>query len=343
MALSVVLHLLIEDVRLRSAAAQPSDLAAHWRRMDIADLRLPWIESPFFEAMLARRDFDDRTRAMVRTFAADGVLTFNPQFPDFEPLANEIVRACSKRSDYPVRVMDAWPDIEGIRRLALAPQILSLLRTLYGREPIPMQTLNFGRGTEQRAHSDSLHFSSVPHGFMCGVWVALEDVDEDNGPLEYYPGSHRLPYLDLSSFGMTGSSQKGYEHYAAYEDFVKSAIRELTLERRVLRIPKGHAIIWAANLLHGGSPIKDPSRTRHSQVTHYFFENCLYYQPQRSDPFLGRIQWLDKRDIRTGRLIPQMYNGKQVSVRRDLTQRLKWLARQSGLDRGLRRVRRARS
>lgn len=305
--------------------------------MDIADLRLPWIDSPFFEALLARRDFDDTTREMVRRFAEDGYLLFDLQIPNFDALADGIIRALSKRADYPTRVMDAWPDIEGIKQLALAPQVLSLLRTLYGREPIPMQTLNFGRGTQQSAHSDSVHFSSVPHGFMCGVWIALEDVDENNGALEYYPGSQRLPYLDLSSFGMTGSDQKGYELYGSYEAFVQSAIKELKLERRVLAVPKGHAIIWAANLLHGGSPIKDPSRSRHSQVTHYFFENCLYYQPQRSDPFLGRIQWLDKRDIRTGQIIPQVYNGKPVTVRRNLTQRLKLVARRAGIDRLLKR------
>jgi hypothetical protein len=74
-------------------------------------------------------------------------------------------------------------------------------------------------------------------------------------------------------------------------------------------------------------------------VNHYFFEGCLYYQPQRSDPFLGRIEWLDKRDIRTGQLIPQIYNGKAVVVRRDLRQRLKWLARRAGIDLALHRWR----
>ena len=113
-------------------------------------------------------------------------------------------------------------------------------------------------------------------------------------------------------------------------------IDELGLERRVLRLRKGQALVWAANLLHGGSPIKDPARTRHSQVNHYFFEGCLYYQPQRSDPFLGRIEWLDKRDVRTGRLIPQSYNGRPVAVRRGLGQKLEWLARRAGLDQALR-------
>src|SRR5207344_2424932 len=113
-----------------------------------------------------------------------------------------------------------------------------------------------------------------------------------------------------------GSDQRGYEHYGDYEELVQTLVRELKLERRVLRIPRGRAILWAANLLHGGSPIKNPARSRHSQVTHYYFEGCLYFQPQRSDPFLGRIQWLDKRDVRTGRLIPQVYNGRPARVPR---------------------------
>ena len=74
-------------------------------------------------------------------------------------------------------------------------------------------------------------------------------------------------------------------------------------------------------------------------MTHYFFEGCLYYQPQRSDPFLGRILWLDKRDVRTGRLIPQMYNGRPAPVRRSLGQWLKLLARRAGLDQKLRALR----
>ena len=42
---------------------------------------------------------------------------------------------------------------------------------------------------------------------------------------------------------------------------------------------KGQALIWDANLLHGGAPQTDRSLTRHSQVTHYFFEGCSYFTP----------------------------------------------------------------
>jgi len=303
--------------------------------MPIPDLNIPWTASPLFESLLDVSGLGEADRAMVRAFAREGYLEFDPRVPDFERVRSEIIAECSKRADYPQRVSDAWPEIAGVRALATAPGVMSLLRTLYRREPIPMQTLNFGRGTEQRAHSDAMHFDSVPSGFMCGVWIALEDVDDDNGPLEYYPGSHRLPLMDHLALGITGSEQRGYEHYGAYEELVQAVVCELKLERRVLKVPRGRAIVWAANLLHGGSPIKDPARSRHSQVTHYYFEGCLYYQPQRSDPFLGRIQWLDKRDVRTGRLIPHVYNGRAARLRRDLRQRVEWWARRAGLDRML--------
>jgi hypothetical protein len=38
-------------------------------------------------------------------------------------------------------------------------------------------------------------------------------------------------------------------------------------------------VLWASNLLHGGSPQTDKKRTRHSQVTHYFFEGCRVFTP----------------------------------------------------------------
>jgi hypothetical protein len=204
--------------------------------MQMADLNIPWTESPFFEKLLSGSDLDPATRALVRTFAEDGILVFDPEIPDFDAVAAAIVGTCSKRPDYPERVTDGWSEIEGVRRLALAPRVLSLLRTLYQREPVPMQTLNFGRGTQQWAHSDSMHFSSFPAGFMCGVWFALEDIDEENGPLEYYPGSHRLPYFDHAAIGITASDQHAYERYGAFEELVRMLIEELGLERRVLRL-----------------------------------------------------------------------------------------------------------
>jgi ectoine hydroxylase-related dioxygenase (phytanoyl-CoA dioxygenase family) len=177
------------------------------------------------------------------------------------------------------RVQDAWRISENIRALARNPKILELLEDLYGRRPLPFQTLNFSVGTQQATHSDTIHFNSMPAGYMCGVWVALEDVDMDNGPLVYYPGTHKLPELTMRD---VGAEPKG-EDYPKYERYIKEMIEREGMEPAYSTIRKGQGLVWASNLLHGGAPQRDLDRTRLSQVTHYFFEGCKYYTPMLTD------------------------------------------------------------
>jgi Phytanoyl-CoA dioxygenase (PhyH) len=192
---------------------------------------------------------------------------------------------------YPNRVQDAWKIRDSVRALATAPNVLALLSELYGRRPLPFQTLNFRRGTQQAPHSDALHFNTVPAGFMCGVWVALEDMDMDNGPLIYYPGSHLMPEATMQDLGLEATRDE-YKHY---EEKVAALIESEGLEPRYGTIKKGQALVWASNLLHGGSTQRDRERSRHSQVTHYFFEGCKYYTPMLSEP--GKIRWRDPQWI----------------------------------------------
>jgi len=41
------------------------------------------------------------------------------------------------------------------------------------------------------------------------------------------------------------------------------------IEPRPFLPKKGQALIWHSGLVHGGSPVKDPSKTRNSFVVHY--------------------------------------------------------------------------
>lgn len=176
------------------------------------------------------------------------------------------------------RVQDAWKWVDEVRRLAVDQRVKQALAQLLERQPLPFQTLNFPIGTSQYAHSDTIHFSTIPEGYMVGVWVALEDIDEDNGPLIYYPGSHKLPYLSMQDLGLG----QGYEYYPEYEKKIQELIREHDFKPEYGLVKKGEAIIWHANLLHGGAPRKSLERSRHSQVTHYYFEGCKYYTPMES-------------------------------------------------------------
>ena len=211
------------------------------------------------------------------------------------------------------RIQDAWRVIPAVKAIATAHRVLDLLRTLYGRTPLPFQTLNFRVGSEQKTHSDTVHFNSSPSGYMCGVWVALEDVDRDNGPVVYYPGSHKWPEVtlaDVDAFGadsawgklvarMKTSLRTAREveaDYPVYEQVIQDRIQRAAATPLYATVKKGQAFIWAANLLHGGSPQADRRRTRLSQVTHYFFEGCRYHTPLLKRGL--RTQWRQPQWIR---------------------------------------------
>ena len=225
------------------------------------------------------------TKGQLEQFERDGYLILDDL--DFgDRLLDGIVSDLSGLYEGEVRVVDdvfyaphriagAWKVNDRVRALALNPSVLAVVEQLFGRVPRPFETLNFRVGTEQPTHSDTIHFNSMPRGYMCGVWVALEDIDMENGPVVYYPGSHKLPEVTLKDVGPDAGEEAYHAHLA-------EVIERLELEPKYATIEKGQAFIWASNLLHGGSPQRDRSRTRFSQVTQYFFEDCRYWSPLHS-------------------------------------------------------------
>ena len=148
---------------------------------------------------------------------------------------------------------------------------------------------------------------------MCGVWVALEDIDADNGPLIYYPGSHRWPHFGNEHIGINAWHQPSRgAHAVSYRWLWDELVRTHNAQLERFTAKKGQAIIWHARLLHGGDRQNDPMRTRWSQVTHYYFRDCAYYTPLYSDPFYGNIFFRQIVDIGTGRPVPNMISGREV-------------------------------
>ena len=279
----------------------------------------PWTDSPFFASALEASGLDPETKKIVSFFAEHGYVIVDPAISG---TTVEKVNATLRDRFVPnyegyysdaTRIQDAWWWNEHVKEIAVAPRILKLLEILYGRKPIPFQSLNFRVGSQQRTHSDIIHFDSIPYGFMAGVWTALEDVDLRNGPLHYYPTSQRLPRFDMHDIGITATGTIGYEKYPHYEDFVEELMKAQRQERIELQMRRGQSLIWSANLFHGGSPIADTDRTRLSQVTHYYFEGCIYYTPLFSDLGLGKIVTRTIHDMRTGQPVPQFYNGREIA------------------------------
>lgn len=257
----------------------------------------PWFLSPSFERMLEQRQLEPDVEAQVRSFAERGYVVLDDLgFADFDAFADRLLAEIGPLHEDGKynRIMDAWTSSPAVRELATNPKIISFLELLYGRKPIPFQTLNFRRGSQQPTHSDTYHFHSYPKHFMCGVWVAFEDTNDDNGPLHYYPRSHRLPDYDFLCPG------REEELHA----FIDEVIESCGLHKELAYLKRGQALIWAANLLHGGEPVAKPESTRLSQVTHCYFEDCSYYTPFRSDFARGRVFFRQITDVTTGSLQP---------------------------------------
>ena len=169
---------------------------------------IPLIESPLFPGFLAESQLSQTESEIAIQLNERGYAVID--FPDkyLEEKINNITADLAPRFGMKsvddaqncgsgCRIQDAWQFNDDVRRIAANSEILGLLSKLYGRRAIPFQTLNFPTGTQQHMHTDSVHFSSIPPRFMCGVWLAFEDIHEEAGPLIYYPGSHKLPLLSI--------------------------------------------------------------------------------------------------------------------------------------------------
>jgi hypothetical protein len=273
-------------------------------------------DGPWFD--LAEPDYARRATALANrpdiTAAAaeyrqNGYLIRDFGFPE-----SDLAEAAAYTRAIPSqRVQDAWLVNGAIKRLATSPVVLDFLRDLYQREAFPFQTLNFPRGSQQDTHSDTWHFNAIPTGFMCGVWIALEDIHPDSGPLKYFPGSHRrLPVF-------ANSDVRGGD--AGYVPHVAAAVGETGIAGETAPIRRGQAFIWASNLFHGGSPIADPARTRLSQVSHYYFKGCSYYTPLASTA--GRTFWREPYDIAAGRFVANADPAHRPGFKYRLGERLK--------------------
>jgi hypothetical protein len=185
------------------------------------------------------------------------------------------------------RKLDPHMQVPAIRALQRHPAMLKWSDLLFGRKTIPFQTIMGHAGSQQAAHSDSIHMTTYPLGYLIANWTAFEDIGPDSGPLEYYPGSHRLPYLLSSDVGITAREfrQIGYAVYSErYEPAIRQICESAGLEKQVFLAKRGDVLFWHANLIHGGTPRLDPERSRKALVCHYFAEGVVTYHDLNGNP-----------------------------------------------------------
>lgn len=259
---------------------------------------VPWLDrhdaETQIEAKLAQGILTPAQAEACRKWVRDGYIIIknliNHEFLDQVWLAYENAIASGKltpppekaspEDPYPGRIINTHKDVPAINQLLCHPAILEWIAILMEREPRPFQTLISFKGSQQQTHSDSIHMTTYPLGYLTAAWVALEDIHPDSGPLVYYPGTHKLPYIFSQDVGIAPDSflKTGYSSFMEkYEPAIQKLVQEKNFTPAYFNAQKGDVLIWHANLLHGGSLRHNLQLSRKALVSHYFVKGAVCY------------------------------------------------------------------
>jgi ectoine hydroxylase-related dioxygenase (phytanoyl-CoA dioxygenase family) len=212
--------------------------------------------------------------------------------------ANESIFAENRDANghYPriVNLHSAMPDL--LPLFARNSVWLRVQDLLFGAPTALYTSLFYEVGSQQPLHRDTPVFSTRPEYLYFGSSVYLEPANDDNGCLELIEGGHKLPELDREAMALRryGSlenipNQDG-DLWIEYRNAVVESGRQRGLEIKRLHVGTGDSLIWHPQLPHGGSAIKDSSRTRLSLVMHTtpvgvpVYHQNVFFHPSRAFP-----------------------------------------------------------
>lgn len=254
-------------------------IIAAGRSTDLNDI--PFFQKLNEESKESIRNFDDLGYCIIKDFwSKDIVKSINSEI-------ESLVENQEIQFRYTNKLMFAIHKSKFLNETCDNQELKVLLNYLIQGNAELFQSINFINGSEQKTHSDSIHMTTFPLGGLLGVWLALEDVDRENGTIHYYPKSHKLPYYLNRDYDNVGSKfLLGNKGYAAYEAMIEDKIKGQKIEKKVFDAKSGDLFIWHANLLHGGEAHINKSRTRKSMVLHYFDSRRVCYHEITQRPAL---------------------------------------------------------
>ncbi len=265
---------------------------------------IPWLDGRDWEAHVSRRQqsgtLSENQARWCREFAGTGLLVIEKLISEdeidrtweayerFHETCREEFHTSNLPGDpWPERYLNTHFSVPEVSAILHHPKLLELTDLLFDRRTRPFQTITSHKGTEQGAHSDSIHMTTRPPGYLVAAWIAFEDVHPEAGPLHYYPGSHRLPYVlsqDVEIDHKEFEERRHEVYHDRYEPRIRELIRRHGLRKKEFLAAKGDVLFWHANLLHGAEVRRDLKRSRKALVCHYFAEGVECYHDLSGRP-----------------------------------------------------------
>jgi len=168
------------------------------------------------------------------------------------------------------RFLDSHSHVSEFTDLMAHDKLHKFVQLVLEQPCVASQSLHFSYGSAQALHRDPWFVVTTPIANMLAAWIALEDIDPDSGPLSFVPGSHKLPYKPLATGDIIFHDPSvSDEDRAAHRGHMTETMEAHGLKTEVFTAKRGQALLWHSSLVHGGSVVRDPSKTRRSFVIHY--------------------------------------------------------------------------
>lgn len=153
------------------------------------------------------------------------------------------------------------------------PKLIKLIEKLVGGKVSGIQTqLFFGKPgtTGFSIHQDNFFVEAEPANHFVSTWLALNDVNIENGTIYIYPGAHQEGLLPVRK--LIAVENVGQEYNAANEEcMVPSKYQAVPVE-----VPKGTIIFIHSLLPHGSYRNQSKDAWRYVMLNNYIQQNTPF-------------------------------------------------------------------
>ena len=234
----------------------------------------PWIDHPSCTAWVGQGAFGDHAGRALGLHQ-QGFCIFRPSDPRWPSLIETAHREASARSSSPA-----------FAQLATHSELTDLLTICYGRQAYASQFLVAQDGPKPEPSTIADQFQSDPDGFLCGSWIALEDIVTDVETFCLYPGSHRNPPLSP-------------EHRL----LSRQRLQENGFDARLIKARCGDVLITHSRLHHVCPGIEGGPASSWTPMVTLLFAGCRLIDPAKCIGS-GKYAYRRSSDLKTGRLRP---------------------------------------